>query len=83
MAHSPEDSAHYVLTIFKRLRCMKNQTVLAGNLSLPFSQDGWTKDDLDAGLKFGIEQGWIEAGKEDKFYKVTEAGCGQYAAVAD
>lgn len=82
-AKTAEDSARYILTIFKRLRCMANQTVLMGNLTLPFAQDGWTRDDLAAGLKYAIEQGWIEAGKEDKFYKVTEAGFAQYAAVAD
>jgi hypothetical protein len=83
MAHSAEDSARYILTIFKRLRCRTGQTVLMGNLTLPFGQDGWTQDDLAAGLKYGIEQGWIEAGKEDKFFKVTEAGFAQYAAVAE
>ncbi len=82
-AHSPEDSARYVLTIFKRLRCSKNESALMGNLTLPFSQDGWTKEDLASGLAYGVEQGWIKAGKEDKFYKITEAGIEQYAAVAD
>jgi hypothetical protein len=82
-AHSPEESARYVVTIFKRLRCVKNETALMGNLTLPFSQDGWTKDELTAGLAYGIEQGWIEAGKAEKFFKLTEAGFAQYAAVAD
>jgi hypothetical protein len=82
-AHSPEDSARYVLTIFKRLRCMTGQTALMGNLTLPFGQDGWQQSDLTAGLAYGIEQGWIEAGKEEKFFKLTEAGFGQYAAVAE
>jgi len=83
MAHSPEESARYVLTIFKRMRCLQNQTVLMGNLTLPFGQDGWSQGELTEGLKYGIEQGWIEAGKEEKFFKVTEAGVGQYAAVAE
>jgi hypothetical protein len=82
-AHSAEDSAKYVLTIFKRLRCVKNESALMGNLTLPFGQDGWTKDELTAGLAYGVEQGWIKAGKEEKFYKVTEAGVAMYPSVAD
>lgn len=83
MAHSAEDSARYILTIFKRLRCMTGGSVLAGNLTLPFSQDGWELSELEAGQQYGIEQGWMEMGKENKFMKLTEAGFGQYAAVAD
>jgi hypothetical protein len=73
-AHSAEDSALYILTIFIRLRCMQGQTVLMGNLTLPFQQDGWTLDDLTAGLASGVEKGWIEIGKSEKFVKMTEAG---------
>jgi hypothetical protein len=73
-AHSAEDSANYILTIFIRLRCMQNQTVLMHNLILPFQQDGWTADDLEAGLPCAIDKGWIEMGKENKFVKITDAG---------
>ncbi len=76
-AHSAEDSARYVLTIFIRLRCLAGQTVLMNNLTLPFSQDGWQLDDLAAGLQYGVEQGWIEIGKGEKFVKLTEAGFAQ------
>ncbi|MHB8885550.1 MAG: hypothetical protein ACYC5H_10830 [Methylovirgula sp.] len=83
MAHSAEDSARYVLTIFKRLRCMHGGTVLMGNLTLPFSQDGWELTDLDAGLPFGVEKGWFTMGKENKFAKLTEQGFAEFAAVAE
>ncbi len=76
-AHTAEDSALYVLTIFVRLRCMTGQTVLMGNLTLPFSQDGWQLTDLDAGLPYGVEKGWFEMGKDNKFVKLTEAGYAQ------
>ncbi|MGO9135337.1 MAG: hypothetical protein ACLP8A_15000 [Methylovirgula sp.] len=82
-AHTPEDSAKYILTIFKRLRCMTGGSVLAGNLTLPFQQDGWQLSDLEEGQKFGIEKGWMEMGKENKFMKLTEAGYGLYDSVAD
>jgi len=74
MAKSAEESARYVLTIFQRHRTRKGGTVLMANLTLPFSQDGWTQADLDAGLPFGIEKGWYEMGKDNKFVKLTEAG---------
>jgi len=73
-AHSAEDSARYILTIFKRHNCRTGQTVLMGNLTLPFAQDGWQLTDLAAGQQYAVEQGWIEMGKEDKFVKLTEAG---------
>jgi len=82
-AHSAEDSAHYILTIFKRLRCVKGESVLMGNLTLPFSQDGWQLADLAEGQKYAIEQGWIKPGKEDKFFKLTESGFALYPSVAD
>lgn len=81
--HSAEESARYVLTIFKRLRCMVKETVLMGNLTLPFGQDGWTQEELTEGLKYGVEQGWYEMGKDNKFVKLTEAGFNQFAALAD
>ncbi len=80
-AHSAEDSALYILTIFVRLRCMTGQTVLMGNLTLPFSQDGWQLSDLDAGLPYGVEKGWFEMGKDNKFVKLTEAGFAQTASL--
>ncbi len=82
-AHSAEDAAHYVLTIFKRLRCMTGQTVLMGNLTLPFGQDGWALEDLSAGLPYGVEKGRFTMGKDDKFVKLTESGFGLLASVAD
>jgi len=83
MAHSAEDSAKYILTIFKRLRCMTGGSVLAGNLTLPFQQDGWELTDLEAGQAYGIEQGWMTMGKENKFMKLTETGYNLYGSVAD
>ena len=82
-AHSAEDSARYVITIFKRLRIMTGGTALAHNLELPFSQDGWNAADLVAGKQYAVEQGWIEVGKEEKFFKLTEAGFALFAAVAE
>lgn len=81
--HSAEDSGRYVVTIFKRLRIMTGGTALAHNLVLPFSQDGWTATDLAAGRQYAVDQGWIEVGKEEKFFKLTEAGFAQYPAVAE
>jgi hypothetical protein len=81
-ARTAEDAAAYVLTIFIRLRCMQGQTVLMGNLTLPFSQDGWQLDDLDAGLAVAVEKGWVEMGKENKFVKITDAGFAQAQTLA-
>jgi hypothetical protein len=72
--HSAEDSAHYVLTIFKRHKCRTGSTLLAHNLQLPFSQDGWQASDLAAGRDLAVEKGWIEVGKDEKFIKLLEAG---------
>jgi len=71
---SPEEAARYILQIFRRHNCRKNETVLMNNLTLPFSQDGWQQSDLEAGLPYGVQQGWFEIGKNDKFVKLTEAG---------
>lgn len=73
-AHSAEESARYILEIFQRHNCRTGQTVLIGNLTLPFAQDGWQLTDLSAGQQFAVEKGWIEMGKDDKFVKLTEAG---------
>jgi hypothetical protein len=83
MAHTAEQSAQYILTIFKRLRCMTGGTVLAGNLTLPFQQDGWQLDELDEGQRFGIEKGWMEMGKDNKFMKLTASGYDLYPSVSD
>lgn len=82
-AHSAEDSARYILTIFKRHRALTGQTLLMFNFTLPFRQDGWQASDYTAGQQYAVEQGWIEIGKDEKFVKLTEAGFAQLAAVAD
>jgi hypothetical protein len=74
MAKSVEESARYVLTIFQRHKVRKGGTVLMANLTLPFSQDGWTQADLDAGLPYVVEKGWCTIGKDSKFVTLTEAG---------
>ncbi len=74
MAKSAEESARYILTIFQRHNTRKGGTVLMNNLTLPFAQDGWTQDDLAAGLPFGVEKGWYEIAKNEKFVTLTEAG---------
>lgn len=77
--HSAEDSAHYILTIFKRHKRVTGQTELMNNFKLPFAQDGWQHTDLSTGQQYAVDQGWIEVGKDEKFLKLTEAG---YAAAA-
>jgi hypothetical protein len=74
---SAEESARYILTIFGRHRTLTGGTLLMGNLTLPFAQDGWQLSDLVAGQQYAVEQGWVEMGKEDKFFKLTEAGYAQ------
>ncbi len=74
MAKSAEESCRYILTIFQRHNTRKNGTILMNNLTLPFAQDGWTLEDLEAGLPYGIEKGWYTLGKEGKFLTLTEAG---------
>ncbi len=78
--HSAEESARYILTIFRRHRRLTGGTELMNNFTLPFAQDGWQLTDLAAGQQYAVEQGWIEVGKDDKFLKLTEAG---FAQVAD
>ncbi|WP_036260830.1 hypothetical protein [Methylocapsa aurea] len=73
-AHSAEDSAHYILTIFKRHRRLTGQTELMANFTLPFAQDGWQLSDFSTGQQYAVDQGWIEIGKDDKFLRLTEAG---------
>jgi hypothetical protein len=75
--HSAEDSARYILTIFRRHRRLTGQTELMANFTLPFAQDGWQITDFSAGRQYAVEQGWIEVGKDDKFLKLTEAGFAQ------
>jgi hypothetical protein len=77
MAHSPEDSARYILTIFKRHNTLTGGTVLMNNLTLPFAQDGWQLDDLAAGRQYATEQGWIEVAKNEQFVTLTEVGFAQ------
>ncbi len=74
MAKSAEESALYIMRIFQRHNTRKNGTVLMNNLLLPFSQDGWTQEDLENGLPLAVERGWITIGKESKFVTLTEAG---------
>lgn len=82
-SHSAEESARYILTIFKRHRSLTGQTLLMFNFTLPFRQDGWQPSDYTEGQQYAVEQGWIEMGKDEKFVKLTEAGFSQLAAVAD
>lgn len=72
--HSAEDSARYILTIFKRHKRVSGQTELMNNFTLPFAQDGWQLSDLSVGQQYAVDQGWIEVGKDEKFLKLTEAG---------
>jgi len=74
MAATPEEAGHYVMTIFKRHNAVKGETLLIANLTLPFSQDGWTLADYEVGSKYAVDQGWITLGKSEKFFKITEAG---------
>jgi hypothetical protein len=74
MAKSAEESARYIMTIFQRHNTRKGGTILMNNLTLPFVQDGWTLEDLEAGLPYAVEQGWLTIGKESKFVTLTEAG---------
>lgn len=74
MAKTPEEAANYILTIFGRHNILTGGTVLMNNLTLPFAQDGWTLEDLEAGQAYGVEKGWIEIGKGAKFVKLTAAG---------
>ncbi|ACB95481.1 hypothetical protein [Beijerinckia indica] len=74
MAATAEDSARYMLTIFQRHNSRKGDTLLVGNFTLPFSQDGWTLADYDAGKAFAIEKGWVKLGKSEQFFTLTEEG---------
>jgi hypothetical protein len=81
--HSAEESAHYILTLFRRHKRLTGQTELMNNFVLPFAQDGWQLSDLAAGQAHAVEKGWIEVGKEEKFLKLTEAGFAESASVAE
>jgi hypothetical protein len=74
MAKTAEEAARYILKIFQGHNTRKGGTILMNNLTLPFAQDGWTLDDLDMGLPYGVEKGWYTIGKESKFVTLTEAG---------
>ncbi len=74
MAKSAEECARYIMVIFQRLNTRKGGTILMNNLTLPFAQDGWKIEDLENGLPYAVEQGWLTIGKESKFVTLTEAG---------
>jgi hypothetical protein len=66
----PEKSAHKILTIFvKHFSCQPGHVLVPNNLL----SRGLSKEDLDKGLEFAKQKGWIEMTKGSQ-YRLTEAG---------
>jgi hypothetical protein len=57
---SPDDAAKEILTILVRGKNLRpGQVFNPAWLLLPFSKAPWQKADLDAGLQYGVQQGWF------------------------
>jgi len=67
---SPEESARKILSLFvKHFSCRPGHVLVPNNLL----SRGLSKEDLNKGLEFAKQKGWIETTKGSQ-YKLTESG---------
>ena len=70
---TPEESGKRVLGIYKGDGIRPGQLITWGSLHSRFVTAQWRAADLEAGLQWCIEQGYLEE-KKPKIYFLTEAG---------
>lgn len=72
-APSPEESAHYILTVLLGHRWLGRDILAVANFTLPLAKRGWKNDDFNRGIQYAIEKGWVEVSTPNSI-KLTDAG---------
>jgi hypothetical protein len=71
---TPEESARFILAVFKYHNCRPGDVLGASVISGHFSGSDWRDTDRAAGLKFAAEQGWIKLLDANGTSKFTQIG---------
>ncbi len=74
MANTPEDSAARILGLFQAHSVDPDEPQAIAGLKPLFVKDGFTSADMDAGIRFAVERGWLERGKSSGTIVLTVAG---------
>jgi len=71
---TPETAARFILGIaVHQLGLGAGETIPCRSLLLPFSQHPWDSSDLQGGLSFAIQSGWLVPTARDSF-RLTDVG---------
>jgi hypothetical protein len=77
---NPEAAARKLLQIAKSVQTIQDGRIYMAEIKEPFlSEHGGSSTEYDAGLKFGIERGWLHLHESGKFVRVTKAGASWFA----
>ena len=71
--HTPESAARVILGLFQSHNARPPEAVLPGALGQLTVAGVLSSDEVDAGVQFGIGQGWFEKGPKGAL-RLTEAG---------
>ena len=70
---TPEESARAILSVFKSKDVRPNEMLMAGQVNLQFLTDGGKGADYAKGVKYAIEQRWLEPLTNHRI-RLTETG---------
>ena len=71
----PEAAARKLLQIAKSVQTIQDRRIYIAEIrELFLSEHGCSHTEYDAGLKFGIERGWLHLHESGNFLRVTKAG---------
>ena len=70
---TPEESARAILSVFKSKDIRPNEMLIAGQVKRQFLANGGEAADYAEGLKYAVEQGWLEPLTNNRF-RLTETG---------
>ena len=75
MAQLPtsEENACKVLQIFAHFGTRAGEGIMQQNILAVMADRNWRADDINDGLRWGLENGWFETGKNN-FIMLTELG---------
>ena len=78
MAQLPtsDENARKVLQIFAHFGTRAGESILKQNILVVMANQNWRADDINDGLKWGVENGWFETGKKQFHYVDRTRICG-------
>jgi hypothetical protein len=68
-----EESARYILSIYRHHKCLPSHALSARNFTAPFGEFPWSGTDYKPGMEYAIDKKWIEVG-ENGWLKLTDDG---------